>query len=117
VDSAQPLNQFATETRSEPAYNDPYASLQTVLRDLTVAQAQQWSRGAGVRIAIIDTGIDFEHPDLAGQVIARRNFVDADDDMLSGSIVTAPRSPASLRPSPDNHIGIVGIAPMRGSSR
>jgi len=36
-------------------YNDPYASLQTVLRDLTVAQAQQWSRGAGVRIAIIDT--------------------------------------------------------------
>jgi len=80
VDSAQPLNQFATETDSTAgAYNDPYASLQTVLRDLTVAQAQQWSRGSGVRIAIIDTGMDFEHPDLAGQVIAHRNFVDADE--------------------------------------
>src|SRR5580692_6931352 len=44
VDSAQPLNQFATETSPDAGdYNDPYASLQTVLRDLTVAQAQQWS--------------------------------------------------------------------------
>jgi hypothetical protein len=111
VDSAQPLNQFATESQSEdPTYNDPYASLQTVLRDLTVAQAQHWSRGAGVRIAIIDTGFDFEHPDLAGQIIERRNFVDTDDiafrrdrhgTAVAGVIVAVP----------DNHIGIVGIAP------
>jgi subtilisin family serine protease len=111
VDSAQPLNQFATETDSDAgAYNDPYASLQTVLRDLTVAQAQQWSRGSGVRIAIVDTGIDFEHPDLAGQVIARRNFVDADDEAFRrdrhGTAVAGV-----IGAVPDNHIGIVGIAP------
>jgi subtilisin family serine protease len=111
VDSAQPLNQFATETDSnEGVYNDPYASLQTVLRDLTVAQAQQWSRGSGVRIAIIDTGIDFEHPDLAGQVIARRNFVDADDVAFQldrhGTAVAGVIAAVA-----DNHIGIVGIAP------
>jgi subtilisin family serine protease len=111
VDSAQPLNQFATETDSAAgAYNDPYASLQTVLRDLTVAQAQEWSRGAGVRIAIIDTGIDFEHPDLAGQVIVRRNFVDADDAAFRldrhGTAVAGV-----IAAVPDNHIGIVGIAP------
>jgi subtilisin family serine protease len=111
VDSAQPLNQFATETDSnEGVYNDPYASLQTVLRDLTVAQAQQWSRGSGVRIAIIDTGIDFEHPDLAGQVIARRNFVDADDVAFRldrhGTAVAGVIAAVA-----DNHIGIVGIAP------
>jgi subtilisin family serine protease len=111
VDSAQPLNAFATETDSDAGtYNDPYASLQTVLRDLTVAQAQQWSRGSGVRIAIIDTGIDFEHPDLAGQVIARRNFVDADDAAFRfdrhGTAVAGV-----IAAVPDNHIGIVGIAP------
>jgi subtilisin family serine protease len=111
VDSAQPLNQFATETNAdEGAYNDPYASLQTVLRDLTVARAQQWSRGSGVRIAIIDTGIDFEHPDLAGQVIARRNFVDGDDSAFRldrhGTAVAGV-----IGAVPDNHIGIVGIAP------
>src|ERR1700733_4015303 len=111
VDSAQPLNQFATETQSEESpYNDPYASLQTVLRDLAVEQAQHWSRGAGVRIAIIDTGLDFEHPDFAGQVIERRNFVDADEAAFRrdrhGTAVAGV-----IAAVPDNHIGIVGIAP------
>lgn len=112
VDSAQPLNQFATETQDaeEPAYNDPYANLQTVLRDLTVPQAQRWSRGAGVRIAIIDTGVDFQHPDLAGQVIGRRNFVDGDEAAFRsdrhGTAVAGV-----IGAVPDNHIGIVGIAP------
>jgi subtilisin family serine protease len=81
-----------------------------VLRDLTVARAQQWSRGSGVRIAIIDTGIDFEHPDLAGQVIARRNFVDGDDVAFQldrhGTAVAGVIAAIA-----DNHIGIVGIAP------
>jgi subtilisin family serine protease len=111
VDSAQPLNQFATEAHEDDgAYNDPYASLQVVLRDLAVAQAQRWSRGAGVRIAIIDTGVDFQHPDLAGQVITRRNFVDADEAAFRadrhGTAVAGV-----IGAVPDNHIGIVGIAP------
>jgi subtilisin family serine protease len=84
--------------------------LQTVLSDLTVEQAQHWSRGTGVRIAIIDTGIDFEHPDLAGQIIARRNFVDADEHSFRrdrhGTAVAGVIAAVA-----DNHIGIVGIAP------
>jgi subtilisin family serine protease len=112
VDSAQPLNQFATETQDgdEVAYNDPYANLQTVLRDLTVPQAQRWSRGAGVRIAIIDTGVDFQHPDLAGQVITRRNFVDG-DDLAFRSDRHGTAVAGVISAVPDNHIGIVGIAP------
>jgi len=111
VDSAQPLNQFATETQGgESGYNDPYSGLQTVLSDLTVAQAQHWSRGSGVRIAIVDTGVDFEHPDLAGQIIARRNFVDADEHSFRrdrhGTAVAGVIAAVA-----NNHIGIVGIAP------
>lgn len=111
VDSAQALNQFATQTQAPPTgYNDPYASLQTVLRDLDVSQAQKWSRGAGVRVAIIDTGIDFNHPDLAGQIVARRNFVDDDDQAFRldrhGTAVAG-----IIAALADNHVGIVGIAP------
>jgi subtilisin family serine protease len=62
VESAQPLVTF--ETQSSDSYNDPYARLQNSLALLNVPQAQQWSRGSGVRVAIVDTGVDTAHPDL-----------------------------------------------------
>jgi len=106
VESAQPLLNF--ETAGE-RYNDPYAHLQHNLQEMDVAAAQALSRGAGVRIAVIDTGVQIDHPDLPTNVAAR-NFVDND--------VVAFRADAHgtaiagvIAAVPDNSIGIVGIAP------
>ncbi|WP_436737914.1 S8 family peptidase [Streptomyces sp. BBFR102] len=35
--------------------------------------------GKGVKIAVLDTGTDATHPDLKGQVVAEKNFSDAED--------------------------------------
>ena len=37
-------------------------------------------KGEGVKIAVLDTGVDETHPDLDGQVVASENFTPAADD-------------------------------------
>src|ERR1043166_130767 len=42
--------------------------------------AHQVTKGAGVRIAVLDTGIDLQHPLFAGKLLPGYDFVDNDND-------------------------------------
>lgn len=104
---AQPLNEFAP---SSSAYDDPYAKLQENVRALDVQDAHRFSRGEGIRVAIIDTGIDFEHPELTGRVEIAANYVD--DDLLALRNDSHGTQVAGLiAATANNGIGIVGVAP------
>ena len=104
---AEPLQSFAT--RAE-AYNDPYVGLQRGFQQMDVADAHPWSRGDGVRVAIIDTGADTEHPDLRGNIAVAANFVDSDDRQFRldrhGTEIAGIIGAVA-----NNREGIVGIAP------
>ena len=45
-----------------------------------LAQAQAVTRGAGIRVAVIDTGVDTTHPALVGHLLPGFDFVDFDND-------------------------------------
>lgn len=109
VQLAQPLHTFASAGSSRE-YNDPYVDLQRAFHQMAIPAAHRWSRGQGVRVAVIDTGIDTHHPDLAGRVRATRNFIDRDvaqfDRDRHGTEVAGVIAALA-----DNSVGIVGVAP------
>lgn len=106
VESAQPLLTFETASNR---YNDPYANLQKNVEEMAITEAHSLSRGASVRVAVIDTGVDFDHPDLPAHLRAR-NFVDNDigafHEDAHGTAVAGV-----IAAIPNNGVGIVGIAP------
>lgn len=111
VESAQPYQSFATLTTDSSAISasDPYRPLQRNLDMMDVTGAHLLSRGEGVRVAIIDTGIDASHPDLAGRVVKQENFVDG------GKVSARERHGTAvagvIAAVENNSQGIVGIAP------
>jgi len=106
VDSAQPLAVFAVRSSG---YNDPYARLQGNLDAMQVPAAQRWSRGAGVRVAVVDTGVDTQHPDFAGRIAAAADFV---ADGTGGAAESHGTEVAGVIAAiPNNRVGIAGIAP------
>lgn len=59
---------------TQPAYADQVRERQYWLADYGIQRAWDITRGAGVRIAIIDTGIDATHQDLQGAVVGGADF-------------------------------------------
>jgi len=73
--------------------------------------AWQYSTGKKVKIAVIDTGIDVDHPDLEENIFGGINTIegyqpdDYDDDHGHGTCA------AGIIAAVDNDIGVIGVAP------
>ena len=72
VDWAEPVELY-TARSSTP--NDPLYAAQPAASQWRLSDLHQMASGRGTRIAIVDSGIDGGHPDLAGQLLTNRNFV------------------------------------------
>ena len=103
------LSGAAAPSAAGARYNDPLYDMQTNMKALGIARAHERTQGAGVRIALIDTGVDVDHPDLRGAIVHTHSFTDR--PASAGSLRHGTAMAGLIAAVANNHIGIVGIAP------
>jgi subtilisin family serine protease len=90
--------------------NDPGYHRQWGLQRMRVADAWSVSRGTGVTVAVVDTGVDLAHPDLKGKLLRGKDFIDGDsepaDQTGHGTHVAG-----TIAATVGNRIGVASVAP------
>ena len=94
-----------------PLQGDLVRAEQWHLKTLNVAGAWAYATGAGVTVAVIDSGVDAHHVDLVGQVDKGVDMVaypgDARTDLVGHGTTVA----ALIAGRGDDNAGVIGIAP------
>jgi type VII secretion-associated serine protease mycosin len=92
------------------AYNDTYRSQQWALTALKAETVHQSTKGSGVTVAVIDTGVKSSHSDLSDRVLSGTDYVvpgtSANDENGHGTHVAG-----IIAAVHNNSRGIAGMAP------
>ena len=106
VEWAEPVATYKSLGTTE--YNDPLFAATPAAVQWHLAELHQSATGKGVTIAIVDSGIDGNHPDLSGQMQLNRNFIE-------GQTLSAEAHGTGvagvIAAKANNGQGMVGIAP------
>lgn len=108
VSWAEPVQLYEAQGSPSPSPNDPLYSAEPAAQQWDLADLHRVATGRGIKVAVIDSGIQANHPDLAGQLLVNRNFVVGQEEVAEshGTGVAGVIAAKS-----DNGIGIAGIAP------
>ncbi|MBI3712776.1 MAG: S8 family serine peptidase [Burkholderiales bacterium] len=103
---AQVVNEF--EAKASAGNSATGNSIQPAQLYWSLREVHHVTTGKQVLVAVIDSAVETQHPDLRGQIESQENFVDgkpwvaeSHGTHVAGVIVAKP----------GNHLGIVGIAP------
>ncbi|MDQ3304542.1 MAG: S8 family serine peptidase, partial [Actinomycetota bacterium] len=91
------------------ASDDPFFSEQWGLEAIGAEAAWSQGRGAGMVIAVVDTGVDLDHEDLEDNLLPGRSFISSSPPQDGNGHGTHVAGIAAA--STGNRIGVAGVAP------
>ncbi len=109
VEMVQPMGVFKTYA-TQSKRKDPYYKLQTGVQALQLEQIHRITTGKNIRIALIDTGVELNHPDLTGQITDTFDFTKENSRQFSTD-VHGTAVAGIIAAIKNNGIGVVGVAP------
>lgn len=94
----------------DPNWNPPYDYLWD-MKKIKVAEAWNTTSGSeDVMIAVIDTGVDYNHPELQGKVVLGHDYANNDEDPMDDN-GHGTHCAGTIAAKANNSIGIVGVCP------
>jgi type VII secretion-associated serine protease mycosin len=91
---------------------------QWALETLQAEPAWKLSKGKGVTVAVIDTGVNADHVDLQNNVLKGKDFIDGDEDASPTSTESQPTHGTAMASviashghGPNSADGVMGLAP------
>jgi subtilisin family serine protease len=100
---AQPMHVFRAL-----GHDDPLFAVQPAAAEWHLNEVHAAATGRNVRVAVVDSGVQLDHPDLVGQIVGHASFA-GDREERAETHGTAVAGIIAGRA--DNHVGIVGVAP------
>ncbi|GLY06020.1 MULTISPECIES: S8 family serine peptidase [Actinoplanes] len=94
-----------------PTLNDKLSSKQWDLAKIKAPTAWQRSTGAGVTVAVIDTGVDKSHPDLAGKVVGGFDAITNTAGGTTDQNGHGTHVAGTIAAVTGNDLGVAGFAP------
>ena len=91
--------------------NDPFRSQQWALDQVSFESSWSVTRGAGITVAVIDSGVLGNHQDLAGNVLPGKDYVTAGGDGWNDQNGHGTHVAGIIAAHVNNALGIAGGAP------